>query len=108
MEDSCEQEVERIWSNSIGSVLEKLVAMVDGLCLRLTKRLIRRSGTRNRKPVNWLNEGDHNISFFQNLASKRRRVNRIKSLKDPDGKNLYDQEDLEHVATKFFAELFSS
>ncbi|PPS06844.1 hypothetical protein GOBAR_AA13799 [Gossypium barbadense] len=40
--------------------------------------------------VNLLIEGDRNTSFFQNFASKRRRVNRIKSLKDPDGELSHD------------------
>ncbi|XVF47268.1 hypothetical protein PTKIN_Ptkin03bG0095800 [Pterospermum kingtungense] len=61
-----------------------------------------------RAKVNWLRDGDKNTKFFHAQASKRRKKNFIKGLKNNDGFWCGDQETIESIAKSYFQQLFDS
>lgn len=61
---------------------------------------------KQRSRVLWLSEGDKNTKFFHSHASERRRVNKIKSLKNEDGRVVKSEREISRVATDYFSRLF--
>jgi hypothetical protein len=56
--------------------------------------------------VNLLKDGDRNTKYFHQRARWRARKNRIKKLKKQDGNWMSDQEEMQNMATDYFANLF--
>jgi hypothetical protein len=63
---------------------------------------------KQRSRVEWLQEGDRNTAFFQAKARQRGRINKIKSLKRPDGTLCTTQDELEAMAANFYRHLFAA
>lgn len=63
---------------------------------------------KQRSRVNLLKEGDRNTEFFHAKAKERARQNKIISLKDESGTIFSKQEDLEHLASDFYSNLFKA
>ena len=63
---------------------------------------------KQRSRISWLREGDRNTEFFQAKAKARSRTNRIKQLKDDDGRVFTEQVDKERLACDFYQRLFSA
>jgi hypothetical protein len=60
-----------------------------------------------RSRVAWLREGDRNTKYFHRRASWRKKKNRIRKLKRPNGSWTCDTEEMEGLATDFFKTLFT-
>jgi hypothetical protein len=56
--------------------------------------------------INWLKEGDQNTKYFHQKARWRARKNRIKQLRKGDGNWTSDQQEMQHMATEYFTNLF--
>ncbi|CAI8586855.1 unnamed protein product [Vicia faba] len=63
---------------------------------------------RQRSRALWLQEGDKNTKFFHGKADQRRRVNRIRKLKDDDGRWWMGRMHYERILTKYFKDIFST
>lgn len=63
---------------------------------------------RQRSRMDWLKDGDRNTSLFQAKSRARAKRNAITSLRRDDGTVAVAQEDIEGVATEFYADLFSA
>jgi hypothetical protein len=59
-----------------------------------------------RSRINWLKEGDRNTKYFHQKARWRARKNRIKQLRKGDGNWTSDQQEMQHMATEYFTNLF--
>ncbi|XP_010495879.1 PREDICTED: uncharacterized protein LOC104773033 [Camelina sativa] len=55
----------------------------------------------------WMNEGDRNTKFFNAFVKNRIARNRLKSIKDHQGADLYGNKEIAVEAERFFGELFS-
>ena len=60
-----------------------------------------------RGRANWLMHGDHNTSFFHNVATDRKKRNNIKKLLDDSGIWREGKELKNHI-TDYFSKLFTS
>lgn len=56
----------------------------------------------------WLREGDKNSRFFHKYASGRKRHNQLKRLKDREGNWHESKEEIKHIITEYFSDLFKS
>ncbi|CAN1163243.1 LINE-1 retrotransposable element ORF2 protein [Linum perenne] len=56
--------------------------------------------------IKWLKDGDRNTKFFHLSTLRRREFNRIKGLRNDDGQWVYDDSQLQKLATDFFKKLF--
>lgn len=56
----------------------------------------------------WLREGDQNTRFFHNLASGRKRNNKVARLKDKNDKWKEEARDLLEIITEYFLDLFKA
>ncbi|CAA7020953.1 unnamed protein product [Microthlaspi erraticum] len=63
---------------------------------------------KQKSRVTWLREGDMNTKFFHATTKQRRARNRITKLKRSDGTWAETEDDIEHVATAYFQNLFTS
>jgi hypothetical protein len=63
---------------------------------------------RQRAKKHWATQGDRNTSFFHNAVQKRKRRNRIVSIKDTHGKNIYDPSDIAKEFVNYFKTIFRS
>jgi len=63
---------------------------------------------KQRARMEWLKEGDRNTSFFQAKSRARAKRNRITSLCRDDGSVVVSQEDIEAMATEYYAQLFTA
>jgi hypothetical protein len=63
---------------------------------------------RQRAKKHWATQGDRNTSFFHNAVLKRKRRNRIVSIKDARGNNLFDPEDIANEFVDYFKNIFRS
>ncbi|KAM0927732.1 hypothetical protein ACQ4PT_002684 [Festuca glaucescens] len=63
---------------------------------------------RQRSRVEWLQEGDRNMTFFHARASARRKTNRIKKLVRDDGTRCEDQTGMKGMVEDFFGRLFTA
>jgi hypothetical protein len=63
---------------------------------------------RQRAKKHWATHGDRNTSFFHNAVLKRRRRNRIISINDSLGNNLFDPEDIAKEFVNYFRHIFCS
>lgn len=61
-----------------------------------------------RSHATWLKQGDRNTSFFQNFASMRKKINRIKKLKDGNGNWIDDPTALKSHIQGYFQYLFTT
>ncbi|KAL0449112.1 UNVERIFIED_CONTAM: hypothetical protein Slati_1467600 [Sesamum latifolium] len=62
---------------------------------------------KQRSIVNWMKQGDRNMSFFHNIASRRLMNNMIKTIKNLGGNWLEEQDVQEHIES-FFRDIFRS
>jgi hypothetical protein len=60
-----------------------------------------------RSRIAWLREGDRNTKYFHRRASWRKKKNRIRKLKRPNGSWTCDTAEMEGLATDFFQSLFT-
>jgi hypothetical protein len=60
-----------------------------------------------RSKIAWLREGDRNTKYFRRRTSWRKKKNRIRKLKRPDGSWTCDTAEMEGLATDFFQSLFT-
>ncbi|CAN1753345.1 Putative ribonuclease H protein At1g65750 [Linum perenne] len=58
--------------------------------------------------LRWNLQGDRNMMFFHLSTLRRRKVNHIKGLKNPNGVWIFDNEDLMRVAIEHFKSLFAA
>jgi hypothetical protein len=58
--------------------------------------------------VDWLQEGDRNTAFFHARASARKRTNKIRHLKRPNGSKCDKQDEIKGMVHNFYEQLFSS
>jgi len=58
--------------------------------------------------IQWLNEGDINTRFFHASTKNRIARNRLLSIQDSDGSDIYGNGNIAAKAEKYFGELFSS
>ncbi|KAK2648867.1 hypothetical protein Ddye_016356 [Dipteronia dyeriana] len=63
---------------------------------------------RQRAKVDWLNNRDKNLRFFQAKASVRKARNRIKGLKDELSVWKGDDDEMEGIISSYFSKLFTS
>jgi hypothetical protein len=56
----------------------------------------------------WLTHGDKNTNFFHQKASHRKKRNKIESIRDNQGANHYDHDEIEDIFLKHFQQLFTS
>jgi hypothetical protein len=63
---------------------------------------------RQRAKKHWATQGDRNTSFFYNAVLKRRRRNRIVSIKDTQGNILHDPDDVAKEFVNYFRNIFQS
>lgn len=56
----------------------------------------------------WLKEGDQNTRFFHNFASGRKKNNQLVRLKDKRGDWKEDREEIQHIVTEYFEDLFQA
>ena len=54
----------------------------------------------------WINYGDRNTTYFHNLATARKRRNKIHMLKDDHGAWVDDQGQLKDMGVQFFSQLY--
>ena len=54
----------------------------------------------------WINYGDRNTSYFQNLATARKWRNRVLMLQDEQGNWVDDQQKLKDMGVTFFSKLY--
>jgi phage/plasmid-associated DNA primase len=78
----------------------KLIAQYEENMTKLTEFY------RQRAKKHWATQGDRNTSFFHNAVQKRKRRNRIVSIKDAHGNNLFDLEDIAHEFVNYFKKYF--
>ena len=55
--------------------------------------------------IKWLQEGEHNTSFFHKATIQHRQGNRMDRLKKEDGSIAESQEDLENTLNSYFSNL---
>jgi hypothetical protein len=75
------------------SLQERLAAQYEENLTKLTEFY------RQHAKKHWATQGDRNTSFFHNAVQKLKRQNRIVSIKDTHGNNLFDPDD---IAKEFF------
>jgi hypothetical protein len=63
---------------------------------------------RQRAKKHWATQGDRNTSFFHNAVQKRKRRNRIVSIKDSNGNALFDPDDIAKEFVNYFKTIFCS
>lgn len=63
---------------------------------------------RQRAKKHWATFGDRNTSFFHNAVLKRRRRNRIISIKDAQGNIYHDPDDIANQFVCYFRNIFTS
>ncbi|KAA3476719.1 reverse transcriptase [Gossypium australe] len=137
LEESCEEEIKKLWEGSAGSYQNRMTNLAKGLkiwasTIRL-EELNDKEGTEEnlteimevklhlnmeinkeekyweqRARSNWLQVGDKNTSFFHKYASQRRRINRIRGLQRTDGSLATNEREIEKVARRYFSDLFES
>ena len=84
------------------SLQASLVAQYEG---NLTKLI---EFYRQCAKKHWATKGDRNTSFFHNAVQKRKRRNRIVSIKDTHGNNLFDPDDIAKEFVNYFRTIFRS
>uniref|UniRef100_A0A803Q724 Reverse transcriptase domain-containing protein n=1 Tax=Cannabis sativa TaxID=3483 RepID=A0A803Q724_CANSA len=63
---------------------------------------------RRRSRTHWLKAGDKNTKFFHRFASKRKKNNTIKFLKDDNQNIVSDHNTMGNLVVSYFSDLFSS
>ena len=59
-----------------------------------------------RSRASWLQYGDKNTKFFHQKVTQRRDKNWVDRIQDDEGRWYEEEEDIAHVMTTFFQELF--
>jgi hypothetical protein len=63
---------------------------------------------RQRAKKHWATQGDRNTTFFHNAVQKRRRRNRIVSIRNTHGNDLHDPNDIANEFVHYFKSIFRS
>lgn len=63
---------------------------------------------KQRSRITWLKEGDRNTKFFQAKSKERNKTNRISGLRTSDGGMVTEQDQIEAMASEFYASLFTA
>ncbi|XP_042950184.1 uncharacterized protein LOC122282292 [Carya illinoinensis] len=63
---------------------------------------------RQRVKQHWLKMGDRNTKFFHMQATQRRKTNAIKSIRDLEGNEVSNQQQIGETFTKYFSSLFTT
>jgi hypothetical protein len=63
---------------------------------------------RQRAKKHWTAQGDRNTAFFHNAITKRRARNRIASIKDAQGNDIFDPQDIASEFIGYFKNIFQS
>jgi hypothetical protein len=63
---------------------------------------------KQRAKQHWLRNGDRNTAFYHSWVQHRRKVNRIRSVTDEQGRTWRKNKDIGKVFIKFYEELFTS
>ena len=61
-----------------------------------------------RAHANWLKYGDRNTKYFHAVASERKKMNNIRSLKREGGGVLEEEEEIGHFITNHYKSFFTS
>jgi hypothetical protein len=80
----------------------KLISQYEDTMTKLTEFY------RQRSKKHWAVHGDRNTSYFHSAVRKRQRRNRIVSIKDEHGRNLFDPDDIAHEFVHYFKSIFHS
>ncbi|KAL4361211.1 hypothetical protein GQ457_04G014700 [Hibiscus cannabinus] len=88
----------------VDNVLEDLINVKLGLNIEADKEEL---FWEQRARVNWLSNGDKNTSFFHQFATTRKRNNAIHDIDNGQGDKVSSTEDILHVASTYFSDLFS-
>ena len=62
---------------------------------------------KQRSRVQWLEEGDRNMTFFHRLTSRRKKRNIINLLLDDNGQEVTEVEQIESKANSYFQEIYN-
>ena len=104
--DTLQQQINSIQMQPIQeqdhSLEVKLIAQYEENMTKLTEFY------RQRAKKHWATHGDRNTSFFHNAVLKRKRRNRIVSINDTNGNNLFDPEDIAREFVDYFKNIFQS
>ncbi|KAK6134533.1 hypothetical protein DH2020_031703 [Rehmannia glutinosa] len=122
----CEKVISEHWNSSWDNIGDKLNNCKIGL-LNWSKNTFATKETLNllntqldalitfndlkwkqRAKQHWYREGDRNSKFFHAMASMRKEINHISSLKDENGQIYSEVHDIEKIIGKYFADIFSS
>lgn len=63
---------------------------------------------RQRAKKHWATHGDRNTAYFHNAVQKRKRRNRIVSIRDAHGNKLFDPTDIANEFVHYFQSIFTS
>jgi hypothetical protein len=63
---------------------------------------------RQRAKKHWATQGDRNTTFFHNAVQKRKRRNRIVSIRDAHGNDMFDPADIANEFVHYFRSIFRS
>jgi hypothetical protein len=63
---------------------------------------------RQRAKKHWATQGDRNTSYFHNAVIKRRRRNRIVSIRDAHGNIIHNPDDIAAEFVNYFKNIFHS
>lgn len=63
---------------------------------------------KQRSRIEWLKESDRNTKFFHRKSTWRKKKNNIQRLKKEDGSVTDDIEEMSHMATNFFKNLYTA
>jgi hypothetical protein len=82
------------------SLEAKLISQYEDNMTKLTEFY------RQRAKKHWAVHGDRNTSYFHNAVRKRQRRNRIVSIKNGHGNDLFDPNDIAHEFVNYFKQIF--
>jgi cob(I)alamin adenosyltransferase len=77
-----------------------LVAQYEGSMTKLNEFY------KQRAKKHWVTQGDRNTAFFHQVVTKRRRRNRIVSIMDSQGQDLFDPQDIANEFITYFCNIF--
>lgn len=58
--------------------------------------------------TNWLTYGNRNTTYFQSVATGRKKRNTITGLENRDGRWVEDQDGILHIVADYFKQLFTT
>jgi hypothetical protein len=63
---------------------------------------------KQRAKKHWATQGDRNTTFFHQAVTKRKRRNRIMSIKNTQGQDMFDPQEIAEEFINYFREIFKS